>query len=244
MKVVIIGGTGLIGKQLVTRLENAGHEAVAASPSTGVNILNGDGLAEVLTGADVVVDVSNSPSFEDAAAMSFFKTAGGNMLPAEKKAGVQHHIVLSIVGTPKLQASGYFRAKQVQEDLVESAGVPYTIVHATQFFEFAPGIVQMSTVGDQVIVPDANIQPIASHDVVTFLAQRVVDQPVYGVVEVGGPEKYRIVDWIKQSVDGKEVLADAKTGYAGAPVSGDELVPGKDGYLGETTYEEWVKSKV
>lgn len=243
MKVVIIGGTGLIGKQLVTRLENAGHEAVAASPSTGVNILNGDGLDEVLKGAEVVVDVSNSPSFEDAAAMSFFKTAGGNLLPAEKKAGVKHHIILSIVGTPKLQASGYFRAKQVQEDLVESGGVPYTIVHATQFFEFAPGIVQMSTIGDKVIVPDANIQPIASKDVVTFLAQRVVDTPVYGVVEVGGPEKFPIADWIKQCVDGQEVVADPKTAYAGAPVSGDELVPGKDGYLGETTYEEWITSK-
>ncbi|MCH5686778.1 SDR family oxidoreductase [Niabella sp. W65] len=222
MKIVIIGGTGLIGSQLVNQLQQTEHDVIAASPSSGVNTLTGEGVKEVVTGADVVIDVSNSPSFEAAAVMNFFKTSNENLLAAEKQAGVKHHIALSVVGTSLLQASGYFRAKQVQEDMIRASGIPYTIVHATQFFEFAGGIVQMSSTEGKVIVPDAHIQPVASKDVVRFLAKTAVAQPAHAILEIGGPEKFDMAAWISQYVNATgrklEVAADAHALYSGAPL--------------------------
>jgi uncharacterized protein YbjT (DUF2867 family) len=244
MKIVVIGGTGLIGSQVVNQLQDSGHEVIAASPNNGVNTLTGEGLTEVLQGAHVVVDVSNSPSFEDNDVMNFFKTANENLLPAEKAAGVQHHIALSVVGTQKLQASGYFRAKQVQEELIRASGVPYTIVHATQFFEFAGGIVQMSMANGKVIVPAANIQPIASKDVAAFMAEKALEKPVNKTLEIGGPEKFDIAVWVKQYLQAThknyEVGADTHALYSGAPLTADTLVPETAVFLGKTHYADWI----
>jgi uncharacterized protein YbjT (DUF2867 family) len=244
MKIVVIGGTGLIGSQVVSQLQNSGHEVIAASPNTGVNTLTGEGLAEVLQGANTVVDVSNSPSFEDTAVMNFFKTSNENLLAAEKKAGVQHHIALSVVGTQKLQASGYFRAKQVQEDLIKASGIPYTIVHATQFFEFAGGITQMGMTDGKIVLPDANIQPIASKDVAAFVAETALAKPANKILEIGGPEKFNMSAWIKQYTRAiqkdYEIVADAKALYSGAPITADVLVPEAAVYLGETKYSGWI----
>ncbi|MDB5127507.1 SDR family oxidoreductase [Mucilaginibacter sp.] len=244
MKIVVIGGTGLIGSQLVNQLQHSGHEVIAASPNNGVNTLTGEGLSEVLQGAQVVVDVSNSPSFEDNAVMNFFKTANENLLPAEKAAGVQHHIALSVVSTQKLQASGYFRAKQVQEDLIRASGIPYTIVHATQFFEFAGGIVQMSVVDGKVIVPAANIQPIASKDVAAFVAETALEKPANKILEIGGPEKFDMAVWVKQYLQAThknyEVAADTNAPYSGALITADTLVPETAVFLGKTNYADWI----
>jgi uncharacterized protein YbjT (DUF2867 family) len=211
MKIVVIGGTGLIGSQVVNLLQQTGNEVLAASPNSGVNTLTGEGLAEALKGAQVVIDVSNSPSFDDEPVMNFFKTANTNLLPAEKAAGVQHHIALSVVGTQKLQASGYFRAKQVQEDMIKASGIPYTIVHATQFFEFAGGIVQMSMADGKVLLPDANIQPMASKDVAAFVAQTAVAKPLNTTIEIGGPEKFPMTAWIKLKTSGRYLCYITKT---------------------------------
>ena len=244
MKIVVIGGTGLIGSQVVNELQDSGHEVIAASPNNGVNTLTGEGLAEVLHGAHVVVDVSNSPSFEDNAVMNFFKTANENLLPAEKAAGVQHHIALSVVGTQKLQDSGYFRAKQVQEELIRASGIPYTIVHATQFFEFAGGIVQMSIVNGKVIVPAANIQPIASKDVASFVAEKALEKPVNKILEIGGPEKLDIAVWVKQYLQAThqnyEVGSDIHALYSGSLLTADTLVPEAAVFLGKTHYADWI----
>jgi uncharacterized protein YbjT (DUF2867 family) len=244
MKIVVIGGTGLIGSQTVNQLQQTGHEVIAASLNTGVNILTGEGLNEVLKGAQVVVDVSNSPSFEDAAVMNFFKTANQNLLAAEKAAGVQHHIALSVVGTQKLQASGYFRAKQVQEDMIKASGIPYTIVHATQFFEFAGAIVQMSMADGKVILPDANIQPIASKDVASFMADVALSKPVNRILEIGGPDKFNMVAWVKQYEQAThknyEIVADAKALYSGAPLDADTLAPENAVFLGKNHYADWI----
>src|ERR1700712_523242 len=238
MKIVVIGGTGLIGSQLVNQLQGSGHEVIAASPNNGVNTLTGEGLAEVLQGAHIVVDVSNSPSFEDTAVMNFFKTANENLMPAEKAAGVQHHVALSVVGTQKLQASGYFRAKQVQEDLIKASGIPYTIVHATQFFEFAGGIYQMSIADEKVLLPDANIQPIASKDVAAFMAETALAAPANKILEIGGPEKFAITEWIEQYTQAThktlELVADASALYSGAPLEADTLTPENAVFLGKT----------
>ncbi|AYL97818.1 SDR family oxidoreductase [Mucilaginibacter celer] len=244
MKIVVIGGTGLIGSQTVALLKAAGYDVVAASPNNGVNTLTGEGLTEVLQGAQVVVDLSNSPSFEDTAVMNFFKTANENLMPAEKAAGVQHHIALSVVGTKNLQASGYFRAKQVQEDLIQASGIPYTIVHATQFFEFAGGIVYMSTADGKVTLPDANIQPIASKDVAAFMAQTAVAQPANAILEIGGPEKFDMAAWIKQYAEatGKNLVieTDANALYSGAAIEADTLTTSNAVYLGPTKYADWI----
>ena len=244
MKIVVIGGTGLIGSQVVNQLQNSGHEVIAASPNNGVNTLTGEGVAEVLQGAHVVVDVSNSPSFEDNAVMNFFKTANENLLPAEKAAGVQHHIALSVVGTQKLQASGYFRAKQVQEELIRASGIPYTIVHATQFFEFAGGIVQMSMANGKVIVPAANIQPIASKDVASFVAGTALEKPANKTLEIGGPEKFDIAAWVSQYLQethqNYEVGSDPNALYSGAPLAADTLVPETAVFLGKSHYADWI----
>ena len=244
MKIVVIGGTGLIGSQVVDQLQQTGNEVIAASPNTGVNTLTGEGLAAVLQGANVVVDVSNSPSFETEAVMHFFKTSNENLLPAAKAAGVQHHIALSVVGTQKLQASGYFRAKQVQEDMIKASGIPYTIVHATQFFEFAGGILQMSMANGKVVLPDANIQPIASKDVAAFVAKTALEKPANKILEIGGPEKFNMTAWIKQYATAThkdlEIIADANALYSDAPIAADTLAPESAVYLGETKYDKWI----
>lgn len=247
MKIVIIGGTGLIGSQLVSILQQTGYEVLAASPNTGVNTLTGEGLKEALQGAQVVVDVSNSPSFEDAAVMNFFKTSNENLLAAEKNAGVQHHIALSVVGTQKLQASGYFRAKQVQEDMIKASGIPYTIVHATQFFEFAGGILMMSLADGKVILPDANIQPIASKDVAGFMARVTLDSPANKILEIGGPEKFEMSAWIRQYAQATdknyEIIPDIHALYSGAPIAADTLAPDVPVFLGATRYQDWISEE-
>ncbi|MDO3642811.1 SDR family oxidoreductase [Mucilaginibacter sp. L3T2-6] len=244
MKIVVIGGTGLIGSQVVKQLQNSGNEVIAASPNSGVNTLTGEGLNEALQGASVVVDVSNSPSFDDEPVMHFFKTSNENLLPAEKRAGVQHHIALSVVGTQKLQASGYFRAKQVQEDLIKASGIPYNIVHATQFFEFAGGVLQMSIADGKVILPDANIQPIASKDVALFVAQTALAQPANKILEIGGPEKFEMTAWIKKYAEAThknyEIIPDKKALYSGAPLDADTLAPENPVFLGKAHYADWI----
>jgi uncharacterized protein YbjT (DUF2867 family) len=244
MKIVVIGGTGLIGSQMVKQLQQSGNEVIAASPNTGVNTLTGEGLADVLQGAQVVVDVSNSPSFEDTAVMNFFRTSNENLLAAEKAAGVQHHVALSVVGTQKLLDSGYFRAKQVQEDMIKASDIPYTIVHATQFFEFAGGIVQMSMDGDKIVVPDANIQPIASKDVAAFMAQTALAEPAHKILEIGGPEKMNMAVWIRQYTQAThknyEVVSDSRALYSGAMLDTDTLAPEAAVYLGPTPYAAWI----
>ncbi|MEU6418037.1 MULTISPECIES: SDR family oxidoreductase [Streptomyces] len=244
MKVVVIGGTGLIGSKVVARLREHGHEAVAAAPSTGVNTLTGEGLADVLEGASVVVDVSNSPSFEDQAVMDFFRTSTANVLKAESEAGVTHHVALSVVGTERLQESGYFRAKQAQEELIKASGIPYSIVHATQFCEFAKGLADGMTDGDTVRVPAARIQPIASDDVAAAVGRTSVGAPVDGVVEVAGPEAFQLADFIRTGLaaldDPREVVTDPQARYWGAELQEATLLPGPDAQIGEITFADWL----
>ena len=220
MKIVVIGGTGLIGSKLVTRLQAKGHDVIAASPASGVNTVTGKGLADVLSGAQIVVDVANSPSFEDKAVMEFFQKSGQNLLAAEAVAGVKHHVALSVVGTERLQDSGYFRAKLAQETLIKDAKIPYTLVHSTQFFEFMFGIAQSGTQGDKVHLSPAMMQPIYSDDVADLLADLVLGQPVNGIAEIAGPEPIRIADavtkYLRQIGDAREVVVDDKTTYIGA----------------------------
>jgi uncharacterized protein YbjT (DUF2867 family) len=243
MKIVIIGGTGLIGSQVVNILKEQ-HEVIAASPNTGVNTITGEGLELALENADVVIDVSNSPSFADEDVMTFFKTSNENLLKAEKKAGVKHHIALSVVGTKKLQDSGYFRAKQVQENLIKESGISYTIIHATQFFEFAGGITAMSTVDGKVYLSDAFIQPIASSDVANFISTRVTENPTFGILEIGGPEKFSINQWISQYLTQinkpTEVVIQKNAPYSGAILEPTTLVPENAFYLGQTKYADWI----
>lgn len=243
MKIVVIGGTGLIGSQVANLLKKE-HEVIAASPNTGVNTITGEGLEEALKNANVVIDVSNSPSFDDGPVMDFFKTSNQNLLPAEKKAGVQHHIALSVVGTDKLQDSGYFRAKQVQENLIKESGIPFTIVHATQFFEFTGGIVAMSTSEGKVRLSDALIQPIASADVAAFIAKAATEKPANKILEIGGPERFRIDDWIKQysTATGKslEIETDRNAPYSGVVLEETTLTPEHPVYLGTNEYTNWI----
>ncbi|MCW5923542.1 MAG: SDR family oxidoreductase [Saprospiraceae bacterium] len=243
MKIAIIGGTGLIGSQLATMLQDK-HEVVAASPSTGVNTLTKEGLDEALQGADVVIDVSNSPSFADDEVMAFFKTSTENLLAAEAKAGIKHHILLSVVGTQQLQKSGYFRAKNVQEKLVKASGIPFTIVHATQFFEFAGAIAHLSSLGGKVVVPDAFVQPIASAEVASFLAKTATEMPANSVVEIGGPKRVEMANWIKQYLEMMknpvEVVADSNALYFGASIKQSTLVPNAPIFWGNITYAEWL----
>lgn len=243
MKIVVIGGTGLIGSKLVTLLAADGHEAVAASPGTGVNTLTGDGLADVLTGADVVVDVSNSPSFEAAAVLEFFTTSTGNLLAAEAVAGVRHHVALSVVGTQRLPDSGYFRAKIAQEELIESSPIPYSLVHATQFFEFVGGIVDSATDGSTVRLAHVLIQPMAADDVAAALRDVAVGAPTNARVDIAGPERFRLDDlgrrFLAAHDDAREVVTDPAATYFGAVLQEDTLVPLGDATLGTTTFEGW-----
>ncbi len=244
MKIVVIGGTGLIGTKLVTKLREHGHEAVAAAPNTGVNTLTGEGLAEVLKGASVVVDVSNSPSWEDAAVLNFFATSTRNLLTHEAAAGIKHHVALSVVGTDRLSESGYFRAKIAQEKLIREASIPYSIVHATQFFEFLKGLADISMVGDKVHLPPVLFQPMAADDVASGVARVAVGQPVNGIVEIGGPEQFRVDELVQRRLaslnDRREVVADPNARYAGAKLDEKTLLPGNNARLGKTRFETWL----
>jgi uncharacterized protein YbjT (DUF2867 family) len=243
-KVVVIGGTGLIGSKLVNKLREHGHEAVAAAPNTGVNTLTGEGLAEVMKGASVVVDVSNSPSWDDAAVLNFFETSTRNLLTHEAAAGVGHHVALSVVGTERLAESGYFRAKIAQEKLIKESSVPYTIVRATQFFEFLKGLADISVVEGKVHLPPVLFQPMAADDVAGEVAKIAVGGPVNGIVEIAGPEEFRIDDLVRRRLaslkDSREVIADSKALYSGAKLSERTLLPGNDARLGETRFETWL----
>ena len=245
MKSVVIGGSGLIGSKLVTKLREAGHEAVAASPNSGgVNTLTGEGLAEALKGASVVVDVSNSPSWEDAAVMNFFETSTRNLLTYEASAGVGHHVALSVVGTERLPESGYFRAKIVQEKLIKSGTIPYSIVQATQFFEFLKQLADISFDGKKVRLPDALFQPMAADDVATAVGRIAAGQPINGTVEIGGPEPFRLDELVRRRLtslnDSREVIADPNARYSGAKLDERTLVPGNNARLGETRFETWL----
>jgi uncharacterized protein YbjT (DUF2867 family) len=244
MKIVVIGGSGLIGSRLVKKLREQGHEAVAASPDSGVNTLTGEGLAEALKGALVVVDVSNSPSWEDSAVMNFFETSTRNLLTYEEAASVGHHVALSVVGTDRLSESGYFRAKIAQEKLIKGSSIPYTIVHATQFFEFLKGLADISMVGGKVHLPHVLFQPMAADDVASAVGRIAVGSPVNGTVEIAGPEQFRIDDLVRRRLaalkDSREVIADPNALYSGAKISERTLVPGNDARLGETRFETWL----
>ncbi|NEA27198.1 SDR family oxidoreductase [Actinomadura bangladeshensis] len=243
MKIVVIGGTGLIGSKLVANLGEQGHEAVAASPNTGVNTLTGEGLADVLTGASVVIDVANSPSFEDAAVLEFFETSTGNLLAAEEKAGVGHHVGLSIVGTERPPVRGYFRAKNVQENLITKSPVPYSIVHATQFFEFSRGIADDATDGNTVRMAPVLYQPMAGDDVAAQVGKVAVAAPLNGRVEIAGPEQFRMDEFFRDALafwnDPREVVTDPHAHYFGAEVEERSLVPLGDAVLGSIRYGEW-----
>ncbi|MGW3356813.1 SDR family oxidoreductase [Streptomyces bungoensis] len=243
MKVVVIGGTGLIGSKVVSKLNEHGHEAVAASPNTGVNAVTGEGLAEVLKGASVVVDVSNSPSFADDAVREFFHRSTANLLKAEAEAGVAHHVALSVVGTDRLQQAGYFRAKQMQEDMIRGSGVPYSIVHATQFFEFAKTLADSATEGDTVSVAPIKIQPVFSGDVAAAVARTAVGAPVNGIVEVAGPDTFRMEDFIRKGLavhnDPRTVVTDPQGLYWGAALEESDLLPGPGARIGETSFADW-----
>ena len=248
MKIVVIGGTGLTGSKLVRKLREQGHEAVPASPESGVNTLTGEGLAQVLNGAAVVVDVSNSPSFEDEAVLKFFETSTGNILKAEDAAGVGHHVALSVVGTERLLESGYFRAKIAQEKLIRSSSIPYSIVHATQFFEFVKSIADAATSGNTVRLAPVLIQPMAAEDVAGAVGRIAVGSPVNGVVEVAGPEQFRLNELIQRGLrerhDPREVVADPEARYFGAVLGERTLLPGTDARLGETRFEDWLTQAV
>ena len=245
MKIVVIGGSGLIGSRLVAKLGTLGHEAIAASPKSGVDTLTGAGLAEALKGASVVVDVTNAPSWEDAAVMNFFETSTRNLLAQEKAADVKHHVALSVVGTDRMLASGYFRAKMAQEKLIEGGSIPYSIVRATQFFEFVKGIADFSTDGDKVRLPVALIQPMAADDVASGVAEVVVGAPVNGIVEIGGPEQFPLYELVRQSLvaskDPREVIADPHARYYGLELSERTLVPDDGARLGGTRVADWLK---
>lgn len=244
MKIVVIGGTGLIGTKLVDNLRQRGHEVVAASPRRGVNALTGEGLSAALAGAQVVVDVANSPSFEDEAVMSFFVTSGRNLLAAEAAAQVKHHVALSVVGSDRMLASGYFRAKIAQENLIKASAIPYTIVRATQFFEFVGAIAQSATEGQSVRLPPALMRPIASDDVAAILADVATAEPANGTVEIAGPESIRMDELVRRFLaagnDVRQVTTDPESLYFGTPMNDRSLVPGEDPRLGPTRFADWL----
>ena len=244
MKIVIIGGTGLIGSKLKKLLQVSGQEAVAASPRTGVNALTGEGLEAALAGADVVVDVANSPSFEDQAVLAFFQRSGANLLAAEAKAGVRHHVALSVVGTGRPEQSGYFRAKQAQEDLIRAGGIPYTIVQSTQFFEFVGGIAQSAGNGPVLRVSSASIQPISSDNVAAALHGVALAPPLNGTLEIAGPERFALSDlvdlFLRAKGDSRRVVADANAPYFGSVLRQDTLIPAGAAQLGSDRFERWL----
>jgi uncharacterized protein YbjT (DUF2867 family) len=245
MRIVVIGASGLIGSTVAAMLEEHGHEVVAASPNSGVNTLTGEGLADAVRGAQVVVDVSNSPSFADDDVMRFFETSTGNLLAAEEQAGVMHHVALSVVGAERLPESGYLRAKVRQEELIRASGIPYSIVHATQFFEFAQSIAEAATEGATVRLPHVLFQPIAAEDAARAVARTAAGDPVNGVIEVAGPDQYRFDVFSERARraqgDAREVVADPDARYFGTQLTERSLVPVGDApRLGELRYEEWL----
>jgi uncharacterized protein YbjT (DUF2867 family) len=248
MKIVVIGGSGLIGTKLVQNLRRQGHEVVAASRSSGVNALTGEGLAEALAGAVAVVDVANSPSFEDKAVLEFFETAGRNLLAAEAAAGVRRHVALSVVGTDRLLASGYFRAKLAQENLIKASHIPYTIVRATQFFEFVGAIAQFSTDGQTVRLPPALMQPIVSDDVAAALADIAVRDPLNRTIELAGPEPIRMDELVRRFLsanrDARTVITDVEAPYYGVKVNDQSLMPGDDPIIGPTRFDDWLSRSI
>jgi uncharacterized protein YbjT (DUF2867 family) len=243
MKIVVIGGSGLIGSKLVTGLQEWGHETLAASPNSGVNTLTGEGLADALAGAAVVIDVSNSPSFEDAAVLEFFETSTRNLLAAEAAAGVGHHVALSVVGTERLQDSGYFRAKSAQEKLIENSAIPYSIVHATQFFEFVRRMADEADEGGTVRFAPVLFQPMAGDDVAQAVARISVGSPLNAIVEVAGPEQFRMDEFFRNALalrgDPRTVVADPHASYFGAELGERTLLPGAGAILGQTRYSTW-----
>jgi uncharacterized protein YbjT (DUF2867 family) len=245
VKIVVIGGTGLIGSKLVSKLREHGHPAVPASPDSGVNTLTGEGLAKALAGAAVVVDVSNSPSFEGTAALKFFQTSTANLLDAEGAAGVGHHVALSVVGIERFFEIGYFRAKAAQEKLIKSSAIPHSIVHATQFFEFIKGIADDATVDHTVRIAPVLIQPIAAEDVASAVGRVSEGSPLNRVVEVAGPQQFRLDElvrrWLSAHHDPREVLTDPHARYFGAELAERTLLPSDDASLGEIGFEEWLK---
>ncbi len=244
MKIVVLGGSGLIGSKVVKKLTEQGHEAVAASPNSGVDATTGKGLAEVLTRADVVVDVSNSPSFEDGPALAFFESSGRNIARAEHAAGVRHHVALSVVGTDRLLESGYFRAKLAQETLIKSAGIPYTIVRATQFFEFLRAIAASGVKDDRILLSNASFQPIAADDVATAVTAAAVGSPMNDTIEIAGPERGPMSDivahYLRATSDPRQVVGDPQVGYFGAHIDDATLVPGANPRLGKTSLGDWI----
>lgn len=246
MKIVVIGGTGLIGSKLVAKLGEHGHEAVPASPNTGVDTLTGEGLAEVLAGASVVIDVSNSPSFEDKAVLDFFETSTGNLLAAEADAGVGHHVALSVVGTDRRPDIGYFRAKVAQENLIKNSPIPFSIVHATQFFEFARRIADEAADGDAVRMPPVLFQPMAGDEVAQNVGRVAAGSPLNGSIEIGGPERFRMDEFFRDALtawgDPRHVVTDPHAHYFGAEMRETDLVPGPGATLGEIKYADWLAS--
>jgi uncharacterized protein YbjT (DUF2867 family) len=244
MKIVVIGGTGLIGTKLVNKLRQRGHEVVAASPSSGVNTITGEGLSKVLAGAQVVVDVANSPSFEDKAVLEFFEASGRNLIAAETAAGVGHHVALSVVGTERLLDGGYFRAKMAQERLIKASKIPYTIVQATQFFEFLSAIAQSATDGQTVRLPPALFQPIASEDVAAAMVDFTLGAPVNGTVEIAGPERISLAKLVQRYLsaihDPRKVTADVQARYFGIEVNDQSLTPGSKPWIGSTNLDVWL----
>ena len=244
MKIVIIGGSGLIGTKLASKLRQLGHEVNAASPSSGVNAVTGEGLDKALEGAEVVVDVANLPSFEDQAVLKFFETSSRNLLAAEAKAGVRHHVALSVVGTDRLSDSGYLRAKLAQENLITASNIPYTILRSTQFFEFLGGIAQTGTEGNTVFLSPARVQPIASDDVAAALADVVLAAPANGVIEVAGPEQFSLAKLVQRFLtakeDPREVVPDANALYFGEKLNDQSLTPGAAPRIGPTRFENWL----
>ena len=248
MKIVVIGGSGLIGTKLVSRLRQQGHEVVAASPASGVNTITGEGLADALGGAQVVVDVANSPSFEDKAVLEFFETSGRNLLAAEATAGVGHHVALSVVGADRNLESGYLRAKMAQENLIKASTIPYTIVRSTQFFEFMGGIAQSGTVGQTVHLSPAHVQPIASDDVADAMADVTIGPPVNGTIEIAGPERVRLDQligrFLSATQDPRAVVTDVHARYFGEELNDQSLTPGDNPRIGPTRFEDWLRRSI
>ncbi len=244
MKIVVIGGTGLIGRKVVSNLREKGHELVAAAPNTGVNTLTGEGLAPALAGAEVVIDLANAPSFADDAVMAFFKTSGDHLLAAEAAAGVRHHVALSVVGADRLPDSGYLRAKVVQENLIKASGIPYTIIRSTQFFEFIPGIVQASTDDGQVRLSPAHLQPVSSDDVAALVARTATMAPRNGIIELAGPERISLDDLARRYLaakhDPRKVVADVHARYFGTELNDKSLTPGDHPQIGSTSFADWL----
>jgi uncharacterized protein YbjT (DUF2867 family) len=244
MKIVVIGGTGLVGSKVVSNLRQKGHEVIAAAPNTGVNTITGEGLTEALAGAQIVIDVANSPSFADEAVLNFFKTAGHNLAAAERIAGVRHHIALSVVGTDRLPESGYLRAKFAQEELIRASGIPYTIIRSTQFFEFLGGIAQSATDGQSVHLSPAHLQPIASDDVAALVTKVATMAPANGVIELAGPERIGLDDLVRRYFaakrDPREVVTDIHARYFGTELNDKSLTPGDNPHIGPTSFETWL----